>query len=208
MNVQTCAAITVALLDIYVGTHYCMKMIRKEIYPRAATWLIFEIGVVMSLLAYFSSRDHSIVKAALNATDAIMVTIIAVAILIEQKGGKIRFTRNEYVCLVISCVTMAAWIFTKTGWIAFVGFQLVMTIAYLPTIESVWRWKVGPAPEHAQNWSVYAVIAFIGVVTDLAGRHDYMAMVYPLRALVLCGTIVVLVRRWEQKNKLECSPSR
>lgn len=181
-------------------------MARKEIYPRATTWLIFEVGVVMSLLAYFSSTDHSIVKAALNATDAIMVTIILVAIWIQQKGGKDRLTRNEYVCLVISCITTAAWIFTRTGWIGFVGFQLVMTIAYLPTVESVWRWKAGPAPEHSQYWSVYAVIAFIGVITDLAGQHDYMAMVYPLRALVLCGVIVVLIRRWNQKNKVKCSP--
>jgi hypothetical protein len=89
-----------------VGARYCAKLIRKETCPRIATWLIFEIGVVMSLAAYFASHDHSIVKAAL-----------------------------------------------------------------------------------------------IGVVIDVTGSHDFVAMLYPLRAFILCVIIVVLVGRWEQKSK-------
>jgi fucose permease len=45
------------------------------------------------------------------------------------------------------------------------------------------------------------VAALIGVVIDVTGSHDYMAMLYPLRAFILCMIIVVLVRRWEQKSK-------
>jgi hypothetical protein len=41
-------------------------LIRRETSPRIATWLIFEIGVLMSLAAYFASHDHSIVKARLT----------------------------------------------------------------------------------------------------------------------------------------------
>jgi hypothetical protein len=191
----------VALLDICVGARYCAKLIRKETSPRIATWLIFEIGVVMSLAAYFASHDHSIVKAALNLTDGIVVTAILTSLLIEQRGGRIQFTRNEQLCLVISCITMAAWTITKTAWIGFVGFQVVMSVAYFPTIESVWQWKLGGSPEPVETWSITAVAALIGVVIDVTGSHDYMAMLYPLRAFILCMIIVVLVRRWEQKSK-------
>jgi hypothetical protein len=201
MTASICAAIVVALLDICVGARYCAKLIRKETSPRIATWLIFEIGVVMSLAAYFASHDHSIVKAALNLTDGIVVTAILTSLLIEQRGGRIQFTRNEQLCLVISCITMAAWTITKTAWIGFVGFQVVMSVAYFPTIESVWQWKLGGSPEPVETWSITAVAALIGVVIDVTGRHDYMAMLYPLRAFILCMIIVVLVRRWEQKSK-------
>ena len=77
-----------ALLDVCVGARYCAKLIRRETSPRIATWLIFEIGVVMSLAAYFASHDHSIVKAALNVTDGIVVSVILASLLIEQRVGK------------------------------------------------------------------------------------------------------------------------
>jgi hypothetical protein len=201
VTASICAASVVALLDVCVGARYCAKLIRKETCPRIATWLIFEIGVIMSLVAYFASHDHSIVKAALNVTDGIVVSIILAALLIEQRGGKILFTRNEQLCLVISCIAMAAWMITKTAWIGFVGFQVVMSVAYFPTIESVWQWKSSRSPEPVETWSINAVAAFIGVVIDVTGSHDYVAMLYPLRAFILCMTIVVLLRRWERKSK-------
>ena len=194
------AAGVVALLDVGVGARYCVKLIRKESHPRIATWLIFELGVVMSLVAYFASGDHSLVKDALNLTDFVVVTAIVAALLFEQRGDKILFTRNERLCLLISGITMVAWMITKTAWIGFAGFQVVMTIAYLPTIESMWKWKPGRSPEPVETWSITALAALIGVVIDVTGRHDYVAMLYPLRAFLLCVLIVVLVEWWERKS--------
>ena len=188
-------------LDVWVGAWYGVKLVRGKSQPRVATWLIFEIGVVMSLAAYFASHDHSFVKAALNLTDFVVVSVIVGLLFLQGRGGRIRFTRNEQVCLVICCVTLAAWAITKTAWIGFVGFQVVMTVAYLPTIESMWRWKVGPSPEPVEAWGVNAVAALIGVGLDASGRHDYLAMLYPLRACLLCLLIVGLVVRWERLNR-------
>ena len=201
MTVTLFAAGVVALLDVGVGAQYCVKLIRKEAHPRIATWLIFELGVVMSLVAYFASRDHSLVKAALNLTDFVVVTGIVAALFFEQRGEKILFTRNERLCLLIAGITMIAWMITKTAWIGFAGFQVVMTIAYLPTIESMWKWKPGRSPEPVETWSITAVAALIGVVLDVTGRHDFVAMLYPLRAFLLCVLIVVLVVRWERKSR-------
>ena len=196
-----CAAIAVAIIDSSVGAYYCTKIVRKEIYPRIATWLIFEIGVFMSLAAYFSSHDHSIVKAALNVADGVNVTVILAALFFEQRGRQISLTRNEKLCLAVACVSLAAWAITKTPWIGFAGFQVVMIIAYAPTIESLWLWKPGRAPEPASAWGATAVAALIGVVIDLTGAHrDYVAMLYPLRAFILCMTVVVLIERWKYKS--------
>jgi hypothetical protein len=201
VTVTLFAAGVVALLDVGVGAQYCVKLIRKDAHPRIATWLIFELGVVMSLVAYFASRDHSLVKAALNLTDFVVVTAIVAALFFEQRGEKILFTRNERLCLLIAGITMVAWMITKTAWIGFAGFQVVMTIAYLPTIESMWKWKPGRSPEPVETWSITAVAALIGVVLDVTGRHDFVAMLYPLRAFLLCVLIVVLVVRWERKSR-------
>ena len=189
------------LLDVCVGARYCVKLIRKEAHPRIATWLIFELGVVMSLVAYFASRDHSLVKAALNLTDFVVVTVILAALFFEPRDEKILFTRNERLCLLIAGITVVAWMITKTAWIGFVGFQVVMTVAYLPTIESMWQWKPGRSPEPIETWGINAVAALIGVLLDVTGSHDYVAMLYPLRAFLLCVMIVVLVMRWERKSR-------
>ena len=206
MNISNLAAITVVLLVSYVGVRYCAKLLREEISPRIATWLIFEVGVVMSLASYLAANDHSLIKAALNASDCIQVTVILSTLVITQRGRKIQFTRNELVSLGISGIAAAAWMITKTGWIGFIGFQSVMSIAYLPTIESLWRWKPGASPEPMEKWGINVIIAAIGLVVDVTGRHDYLAMVYPLRALILCVLVVILINRWEQKSKADIGP--
>lgn len=191
-----------ALLDLWVGARYSFKLIRKQSHPRVATWLIFEIGVAMSLAAYFASNDHSIVKAALNLTDAVVVTVILALLFMERRGERLRFTQNEMLSLAIACITVAVWAISKSAWIAFAGFQAVMSVAYIPTIENVWRWRPGRPPEPVETWSINAVAALIGVGVDLTGSRDYVAMLYPLRAFILCMTIVVLVARWKRKSRM------
>lgn len=203
MNASTVAAITVVLLVFYVGIRYCTKVIRKEISPRIATWLIFEIGVVMSLASYLAGSEHSLLKAALNAADSLQVTVILAVLTLEQRGRKIRFTRNEMLSLAIAGMAALAWIVTRAGWIGFIGFQSVMCIAYLPTIESLWHCKQGPPPEPMEKWSINILIALIGTVVDITGKQDYLAIVYPLRALILCILVVVLIARWKQKSAAE-----
>jgi len=195
------AAGVVVVLDLLVGARYCAKIMGGRSSPRLATWLIFELGVVMSLVTYFASGDHSLAKAALNLTDAVVVTGIIAALVVRERGGGIRFTKNERLCLVISGITIVAWAITRTAWIGFVGFQVVMTVAYAPTIESLWEVKHGGAPEPVEAWSVNALAALIGVVVDATGRHDYVAMLYPLRACLLCLVVVGLVVRWNWKAR-------
>ena len=157
----------------------------------------------MSLASYLSGTDHSLVKAALNVADSIQVTVVIIALLIEHSGRKIHFTRNELISLAISCVAAVVWIVTKSGRVTFIGFQSVMVVAYLPTIESLWRWKPGPAPEPIEKWGVNIAITLIGVMVDITGRHDYLAMVYPLCALIFCIVVVILIIRWDQKSRIK-----
>ncbi len=201
MMMTNLAAITAVLLVFYVGVRYCIRLLRGEISPRIATWLIFEVGVAMSLASYLAGNDHSLTKAALNAADCIQVSVILLALLIGQKGNKIQFTRSELLSLWVSGVATAAWMVTKTGWIGFVGFQAVMSVAYLPTFESLWHWKPGAPPEPMEKWGINIIIALMGLLVDVTGRHDYLAMVYPLRALILCVLVVVLILRWNQKSR-------
>lgn len=201
MNITNLAALTVVALVFYVGTRYCLRFLRREISPRIATWLIFEIGVAMSLASYLASSDHSLTKAALNVADCVQVTVILLVLFFGRERQKIEFTHNEYLSLCVCGIAAAAWMLTKTGWIGFIGFQTVMSIAYLPTLESLWNWKPGNSPEPLEKWITNILITLVGLVVDLSGKRDYLAMIYPLRALILCTLVVALIFRWEHKNK-------
>ncbi len=171
MDISKVSVIPVVLLDTFVSARYCTKLVRGEIAPRLATWLIFEVGVLMSLAAYLASPDHSLTKAALNATDAVMVTVILVLVLIKQRSRSSQFTKNERICLFVACLAAALWHFTRTGWVGLIGFQAVMSVAYLPTLESVWKWRPGPPPEPMDKWSINMLIAVIGIVPAFTGTQ-------------------------------------
>ena len=207
LNTTNLAASIVVVLVFYVGIRYCVRFLRGESSPRIATWLIFEIGVAMSLAAYLTGHDHSLTKAALNVADCFQVTVILVVLLLRRERRMLDFTRKERFSLWVAAVAGAAWILTRDGWVGFLGFQTVMTVAYLPTLESLWRWKPGKPPEPSDKWSINVLITLIGLVVDLTGKRDYLAMVYPLRALVLCLLVVSLILRWELKNRANGSRS-
>ncbi len=201
MNLTNVAAFAVVALVVYVGTRYCLRFLRGEISPRVATWLIFEIGVAMSLASYLAGKDRSLIKAALNVADCFQVTVILLVLFLGQGRQRIGFTRNEYLSLCIAGIAAAAWMVTKAGWVGFIGFQTVMSIAYLPTAESLWHWKAGKPPEPLDKWMINILITILGLVVDLSGKRDTLAMIYPLRALVLCTLVVVLIFRWKGKNR-------
>ena len=201
LNITNLSASIVVVLVFYVGTRYCVRFLRREISPRIATWLIFEIGVAMSLASYLTGHDHSLTKAALNVADCFQVTVILLVLLLRRERPMLDFTGKEHLSLWVAGVAGAAWMFTRDGWVGFVGFQIVMSVAYLPTLESLWRWKPGKPPEPLDKWSINVLITLIGLVVDLTGKRDYFAMVYPLRALVLCLLVVSLILRWELKNQ-------
>ena len=135
VNVTNLAAVTVVALVFYVGVRYCLKFRRGEISPRIATWLIFEIGVAMSLASYLAGPEHSLTKAALNVADCPQVTVILLVLLVGHGRRKLDFTPKERLSLWIAEVAATAWMLTKAGWVGFIGFQTVMSVAYLR------RWK-------------------------------------------------------------------
>jgi hypothetical protein len=133
--------------------------------------------------------------------------VILFALVIGRRQRRLEFTRKGVLSLWISGVAAAAWMVTKAGWIGFIGFQTVMSVAYLPTIESLWRWRSGASPEPMEKWGINILIATIGLLVDITGQRDYLAMVYPLRALILCIIVATLIMRWERKSKVASGPT-
>ena len=109
MSVTNVAAFTTVVLVFLVGGIYCLRFLRGEIAPRVATWLIFEIGVAMSLASYLSGKDHSLTNAALNVADCLQVTVISAVLLFGRKNQELCLTSNERLSLWISGLAGLGW---------------------------------------------------------------------------------------------------
>jgi hypothetical protein len=193
-----------------MGVLYCWKIGRRIANPTIATWIIFEIGAWMSSVTYFSSSDHSAIASITNVTDDAAITAILIALAFKHWGEKIPFSQNHRLCLGIAVAAFILWVFTRMSWVGVLGFQMVMSVAYIPTFENLWRYEPGlgptpaPAPEPAEVWGVNILSAALGVAIAIA-KHDYVAMLYPLRACILCVVVLLLILRWRRKSALHCA---
>ena len=65
----------------------------------------------------------------------------------------------------------------------------------VPARDYICYWKSGKPPEPLDKWLINILITILGLLVNLSGKRDYLAVVYPLRALVLCTLVVVLIFR-------------
>lgn len=175
-----------------------MKIVYNKV-GTITTWMIFELGAGMSLITYFTGKQHSIVSSITNVTDGFFITFILVTLFVKRRGEKIVFSANEKWCLKIAIAALIVWAITRTSWVGVAGFQIVMIVAYGPTFERIRRWEEPGAPEPSETWGVNVVAAILGVVIAVANQ-DYVAMLYPLRAVVLCTVVIVLIERCKKRN--------
>jgi len=182
----------------WMGIWYCVKIVREGV-GTITTWMIFELGSIMSLITYFTGERHSIVSSITNVTDGVFITLILATLFAKRRGKAIVFSKNEKWCFKIAAAALIVWAATRTSWVGVAGFQAVMIVAYWPTFERIRRWEEAGAPEPIETWSINAVVAVMGVGIAIA-RNDYVAMLYPLRAVVLCAVVVALIARCKKRN--------
>ncbi len=192
------AAMASASLILFMGGAYCLKIARGEAHPPIATWIIFEIGVIMSLVTYLSAPSHDLVRNVANTTDCLAVTFILGTLIVKNRKEGIRFHPNEWICLAISAATFIAWLEVHMPLVGVGGFQVVMTVAYYPTYRRLWTWKRPGTPEPPSIWTAEMAAAILGIYVAASG-HDLLATLYPIRAMMMCSTVLVFI--WILKRK-------
>lgn len=196
------AATVSALLILCTGGIYCVKIIRGKAHPAIVTWIIFEIGVTMSMATYLTSHNHSIVRNVTNAGDVFGVSAILVTLFVKRWSEKLSFSKDERLCFKVIAAAFAAWALSRDPWIANASFQVVMIVAYWPTFKKLWYWpRTSPgkeSPEPFVNWTANTFAGFFGFCAALAGR-DGLAMLYPARTALFCAFVVFLIKRIEKK---------
>ncbi len=179
----------VAVLEIIALYLYADKIWKNDIAPSFMTWIIFLFGICISLGSYVLNEEgqkRGVIKKLLlnpmNACDAFVVIMI-IAILVEHNGWTIpKLTFFDFGCLFATFLITAVWIWKRNHFYIFLVTQIVMVIAYFPTMRTLI--VEGRNTESFVSWSVIGIANVIALIPARKSR-DPLAQLYPIRAIAM-----------------------
>lgn len=196
---KTFSIISVSLITILLAVRYIWQLIKKEIQPALAMWVMFSIAVAMSLITYLKEGNYGFTDNILNSVDVIYVVTVSVAIAIfGEKSSKI--TRFDLGCLVVVGLIVVFWLFTQNHLVTNFMIQSILVIAYFPVVKRLFETRVNSEP-----FLIWAGM-LVAPVLSLLSSKGMLATVYSVRAIICVSTLLLLMAwielrgRWKLKN--------
>jgi hypothetical protein len=184
--IRTFSIYSVTLITILLATRYIWQLVRKEIKPALAMWIMFSIAVAMSLITYLKEGNYEFTDNILNSVDVIYVITVSVAIAIfGEKSSKI--TRFDLGCLIVVGLIVVFWLFTQNHLVTNFMIQTILVIAYFPVVKRLFETRVNNEP-----FLIWTGM-LIAPVLSLLSSKGLLATVYSVRAIICVGTLLLLM---------------
>jgi len=194
--IRTFSIYSVTLITILLATRYIWQLVRKEIKPALAMWIMFSIAVAMSLITYLKEGNYEFTDNILNSVDVIYVITVSVAIAIfGEKSSKI--TRFDLGCLIVVGLIVVFWLFTQNHLVTNFIIQTILVIAYFPVVKRLFETRVNSEP-----FLIWTGM-LIAPVLSLLSSKGLLATVYSVRAIICVGTLLLLMLWIEVSGKNE-----
>jgi hypothetical protein len=159
--------------------------------PVFTTWLLFFIASSLSFWTYWSSKKHSVRGNIANFMDMFVCGVITLSIL-SYAGGDLVGRSIDIYCLIASALILVFWRIKRQHGTANILLQLVMVVAYLPTIGNLWE-----ATRNTESLPVW-ILAWFGAVfafISASVERDKLGKIYAGRGLVLVSIVIWLIAR-------------
>jgi hypothetical protein len=171
---------------ILLTIRYIWQLVKKEIQPALAMWVMFSIAVGMSLITYLAEGNFGFLDNILNTVDVIYVFTISVAIAIwGDKSSKI--TRFDKGCLLVVMMIVIFWIFTQNHIVTNFLVQCILVIAYFPVVKRLLETR-----ENTEPFLIW-IGMLIAPVLSLLSSKGMLATVYSVRAIICVGLLLLLM---------------
>ncbi len=194
--IRTFSIYSVTLITILLAARYIWQLVRKEIKPALAMWIMFSIAVAMSLITYLKEGNYEFTDNILNSVDVIYVITVSVAIAIfGEKSSKI--TRFDLGCLIVVGLIVVFWLFTQNHLVTNFIIQTILVIAYFPVVKRLFETRVNSEP-----FLIWTGM-LIAPVLSLLSSKGLLATVYSVRAIICVGTLLLLMLWIEVSGKNE-----
>jgi hypothetical protein len=177
---------SVTLITILLAVRYIWQLVKKEIRPALAMWIMFSVAVAMSLVTYLKEGNYGFTDNILNSVDVIYVVTVSVAIAIfGEKSSKI--TRFDLGCLIVVGLIIIFWIFTQNHLITNFMIQTILVIAYFPVVKRLLETRKNTEP-----FLIWTGM-LIAPVLSLLSSKGLLATVYSVRAIICVGLLLLLM---------------
>ena len=192
--IRTFSIYSVTLITILLATRYIWQLVRKEIKPALAMWIMFSIAVAMSLITYLKEGNYEFTDNILNSVDVIYVITVSVAIAIfGEKSSKI--TRFDLGCLIVVGLIVVFWLFTQNHLVTNFMIQTILVIAYFPVVKRLFETRVNSEP-----FLIWTGM-LIAPVLSLLSSKGLLATVYSVRAIICVGSLLLFMLWIEVSGK-------
>jgi hypothetical protein len=177
--------ISVTLIIFMITIRYIWLLVKKEIRPALAMWIMFSIAVGMSLITYLAEGNFGFLDNILNTVDLAYVITISVAIAIFGDKG----------CLLVVMVIVIFWIYTRNHIVTNILIQCILVIAYFPVVKRL----IGTR-ENSEPFLIW-IGMLIAPVLSLLSSKGLLATVYSVRAIICVGLLLLLMLWIEVSGK-------
>ena len=186
--------ISVTLITILLTIRYIWQLVKKEIQPALAMWIMFSIAVGMSLVTYLAEDNYGFLDNILNTVDVFYVVTISVAIAIF--GGKSsKITKFDKACLLVVLMIVIFWIFTQNHLLTNFLIQSILVIAYFTVIIRLLKTR-----QNSEPFLIW-IGMLIAPVFSLLSSKGMLATIYSVRAIICVGLLLMLMLWVEVKSK-------
>ena len=183
---KTFSIISVCLITILLTISYIRQLIKKEIRPALAMWIMFSVAVGMSLVTYLKEGNFGFLDNILNTVDLVYVVTVSVSIAIwGDKSSNI--TKFDKGCLLVVLLIVVFWIFTQNHLVTNFLIQSILVIAYFPVVKRLFETR-----ENTEPFLIWTGM-LIAPVLALLSSKGLLATVYSVRAIVCVGSLLLLM---------------
>ncbi|MFH0890897.1 MAG: hypothetical protein V1856_02605 [Candidatus Liptonbacteria bacterium] len=180
-------ALTSTLLVVVATVWRIVQIRRRETRPALATWVMFEIAIAISFASYLTTPQGDIISNITNTVDVFTVLAILVAIALTADGEGRKVEPTDTLCLSALGAIGAFWLMRRDAFTTNLATQIIMTIAYLPTLTKMWR--VGRNTESFEAWILILLSGIAGLAIAVMDRN-VLSVIYTARATILTAILL------------------
>jgi len=184
--------IAIVVCIVMYTSIYLHGITRGTVKPVLATWLFFSVATVLSFITNFSeSGVQGVLENSYNIVDTLASLLIFIVVLFT-KGLRKSFTVFEAVCVGAVILIFVTWLLSGQNILAHLCLQVILVIAYLPTLVHLWNARESSEPP--TTWSLNALAAVFGIIEPIRS-HDFLPLIYGIRSIISCLAVILLIVR-------------
>ncbi len=191
--------IAIVFCVLAYATTYLLGIKNGRVRPVLATWIFITFASILSVITDFAQTGmHGLFLNFYNIVDAVACIIILFTILIN-KNTRRQFTRFEKNCIIAVTIVFLFWLVSGQNIVAHLAIQVILVIAYFPTVVHLWVSSVNT--ESIGMWAWDTVASCLGLIEPI-GAQALLPIAYGVRSAVSTFTVVLLILRLEYKIKI------